>query len=368
MRILIAPDKFKGSLGAREVAENIAIGLREAMSNVQIQIVPVADGGEGTASVLCDALDGRWIECRAHDSLGRKIQAHYAWVESERIAIMEMSETAGLARLTADERDPLRASTFGVGEILLGAAKRGPREIIIGLGGSATNDGGFGMARALGYRFYDGKEKELRTKVTDLRRLRRIAVPENVTFPLIKIAADVSSPLLGKRGATRLFARQKGATPAQVESLEKALANLAEIAKRDLRCDFRNESGAGAAGGLGFGLMTFCLATMRSGFGVVAEKIQLEKSIRAADIVVTGEGRLDRQTLAGKVPAGVSRLARKNGKRVFAIVGRSSGDREVESSFKRVFTLFNKSKTEAECIQRAPELLRARAKELARYL
>ena len=161
MKILIAPDKFKDSLGARQVAANIEIGLREALPNAQIQIVPVADGGEGTASVIADSLNGTWIECAAHDSLGREIRARYAWVDADQLAIMEMSEAAGLRRLTTEQRDPAHASTFGVGEMLLDATKRGARQIIIGLGGSATNDGGLGMARALGYQFYDIRNNEL---------------------------------------------------------------------------------------------------------------------------------------------------------------------------------------------------------------
>jgi glycerate 2-kinase len=368
MRILISPDKFKNSLGAREVAANIAIGLRETLPNMQIQIVPMADGGEGTASLLCQVLDGTWIECDAHDPLGREIKARYAWIERERLAIMEMSEAAGLHRLTCEERNPLRASTSGVGAMLLHAIERNADQIIIGLGGSVTNDGGFGLARAFDYRFYDDQEKELGENVTDLLRLKRIAAPRDTSFPPIVIAADVTNSLLGERGATHVFAPQKGASADQVKLLEQALTNLAEVATRDLKCDFRNEPGAGAAGGLGFGLMTFCHATMRSGFEVVAEKIQLEESIRNADIVITGEGSLDLQTLEGKVPSGIAKLARKRNKRVFAITGKSSRDPKVEGLFDEVFPLMRDSISEGESIKRAPELLRRRARELADLL
>ena len=368
MKILIAPDKFKDSLGARQVAANIAIGLREALPNAQIEIVPVSDGGEGTASVISDFLNGTWIECEAHDSLGRTIKATYAWIEAEKLAILEMSEAAGLRRLGAEERNPSRTNTFGVGEMLLQASERGARQIILGLGGSATNDGGFGMARALGYRFYDDRNEELTGDVTDLIQLARIVAPEHVMLAPIIIAADVTNPLLGERGATRVFAPQKAATPDQVELLEQALTKLADIAMRDLQCDFRNEPGTGAAGGLGFGLMTFCRATMRSGFEIVAEKIQLEQLIRKVDVVVTGEGSLDRQTLEGKAPAGVARLSRKHGKRVFAIAGESSRDTKVGSLFEEVFSLRRDSVSKAESIKRAPALLRERARELAKLL
>ena len=368
MKILIAPDKFKGSLGARQVAANIEIGLREILPNAQIQIVPVADGGEGTASVISDSLNGTWVECPAHDSLGREIQARYAWVNADQLAVMEMSEAAGLRRLARDERDPVQSSTFGVGEMLRHATMHGAREIIIGLGGSATNDGGTGLARSLGYQFYDDPGRELPGDVTKLIRLEKIVAPNERTWSPITIAADVKNPLLGEHGATHVFAPQKGATSDQIELLEKALSKLATIAVRDLQNDFRDVPGAGAAGGLGFGLMTFCGATMRSGFEVVAEKIHLEETIKNVDVVVTGEGSLDRQTLEGKAPYGVANLARKLGKRVFAIVGHSSSDAEVENSFDKVFSLMRDSMSEAESIKRAPELLRQRARELADLL
>ena len=182
MRILIAPDKFKGSLGAQEVAENIAAGLREVLPDAQIDQVPMADGGEGTAEVISNALGAVLVECPAHDSLGRAIQARFAWSEADKLGVMEMSETAGLRRLRAEERDPTRASTFGVGEMMLAAAKRGAQQIIIGLGGSATNDGGFGMARALGYRFYDAAANELVDGPADLLRLEKITAPESCRF------------------------------------------------------------------------------------------------------------------------------------------------------------------------------------------
>ncbi len=368
MRILIAPDKFKDSLGARQVAANIEIGLREVIPNAQIQIMPVADGGEGTAALISDSLDGTWIECDAHNSLGREIKARYAWVDSEQLAIMEMNEAAGLRHLTPEQRDPSHASTFGVGEMLLHATKRGARQIIIGLGGSATNDGGLGMARALGYQFYDDRGREFLGDVTKLVRLGKIVVPEQRGWAPIIAAADVNNPLLGERGATRVFGPQKGANSDQIKLLEKNLAQLAKIAAQDLHNDFREIPGAGAAGGLGFGLMTFCHATMRSGFEVVSEKIGLEELIRNVDVVVTGEGSLDYQTLEGKVPFGVANLSRKLGKRVFAITGRSSGDAQAERLFDEVFSLMRDSMSEAESIKRAPELLRKRARELADLL
>src|SRR5436305_5388801 len=211
MRILITPDKFKRSLDAREVAENIAKGLRDALQDAKIDIAPMADGGEGTVEVISDALGGSWLQSKAHDPLGREIDACYAWIENRNLAVMEMSEAAGIRRLSESERDPLLANTFGVGEMILNALQCSAREIIIGLGGSATNDGGFGMARALGFRFL-AHEHELRGVVTELAGLERIQKPKDLILPRLIAAVDVKNPLLGKNGATRVFGPQKGVT------------------------------------------------------------------------------------------------------------------------------------------------------------
>src|SRR5438270_519225 len=209
MRILIAPDKFKGCLDASGVAENIAIGLRDALPDAHIEMLPMADGGEGTATVILNALGGSWVQCQAHDPLGRMIECRFAII-GKKLAVMEMSDAAGLWRLKDDERDPLRATTFGVGEMILDATRRGADEIIIGLGGSGTNDGGFGLARALGFRFFDGDHRELSERVSDLTQLAQIVAPNELTLPRITAAVDVRNPLLGERGATRIFGPQKG--------------------------------------------------------------------------------------------------------------------------------------------------------------
>src|SRR2546430_10199250 len=371
MKILIAPDKFKGSLSAREVAVNIAAGLRDVLPDAKIEMVPMADGGEGTAEVIGDALDSHCVNCAAHDPLGREIDTRYAWIEHRKLAIMEMSEAAGMRRLSGDERDPVRANTFGVGEMLIAAARRAADQIIIGLGGSATNDGGFGMARALGFRFFvQGKKEgqELRGAVSELMKLARIDRPKNLSLPKIVAAVDVRNPLLGRNGATQIFGRQKGASEEKIDMLERALARLADIVAKDLRVDYREEPGAGAAGGLGFGLMSFCGAGIRPGFDVVAEAVKLEAKMKDVDVIITGEGSLDRQTLEGKTPAGVAQLGRKLGKRVFAIVGRASEDRQVQEIFDGVYELTRPSMSEQENMARAAEFLRKKARELAKKL
>lgn len=368
MHILIAPDKFKGSLSAREVADNIAAGLRESLPDATIELAPVADGGEGTADVICQACAGDWVECDSHDALGRAITARYVWLRDQNTAVMEMSEAAGLWRITPPERDPMRANTYGVGEMLLDAAQRGNREITVGLGGSATNDGGFGIARALGFRFLNRDSVELNGPVSDLLELDRILPPRDRFSPLVTGAADVRSPLLGAHGATRTFGPQKGLAPDQLDLLENALSRLADVVARDLGCDFRETAGAGAAGGLGFGLMSFCSATIRPGFDLVAEMLDLEAAIERADVVITGEGSLDKQTLEGKAPAGVARLARKWGKRVYAIVGCAVEDVTTREVFDGVFVLTKPPVTREESIARTAELLRERARELGAVL
>jgi glycerate 2-kinase len=367
VRILIAPDKFKGTLNAQEAAQNIAKGLLDVLPDAQIEIVPMADGGEGTAEAVCDARGCTWLECKAHDPLWREIDARYGWTDQEKLAVMEMSEAAGMRRLSESERDPIRASTLGVGEMILDASKRGAKEIIIGLGGSATNDGGFGMARALGFQFFGEGENEIQS-VAELPLLKRIERPkEQDELKRLRIVAavDVKNPLLGENGATRVFGPQKGASKNDLENLERALMRLADVVVTEFGFDYRNDAGAGAAGGLAFGLLSFCHATIRPGFEVVAEAVGLESKVKDADLVITGEGSLDRQTLEGKTPAGVAGLARKLHKPVFAIVGRATEDQELRELFDGIYENARPGMNQQENMKRAAELLRENARELA---
>jgi len=366
VRILIASDKFKGSLNSREVADNIAVGLREVLPEAVIETMAVADGGEGTASAISQALGGEKIRCPAHDALGHEIEAEYFWLADRATAVMEMSAAAGLWRIRPGQRDLVRSDTFGVGELINDAVRRGSQEILIGLGGSDTNDGGFGMARALGFQFLVN-EHEAESAV-ELVNLHRIKAPTRRLTARITAAVDVRNPLLGSRGATRTFGPQKGGTTEQLELLENGLNRLADVVAHDLGSDFRDTPGAGAAGGLGFGLMSFCGATIKPGFDVVAELIGLRDAMAKADIVITGEGRLDEQSLEGKAPAGVARLARDAGKRVFAFVGSASDAAPVRALFDEILILARPPITAEQSIARAPQLLQERARELARMM
>src|SRR2546430_6023730 len=297
MRILIAPDKFKGALNAREVAESVAAGLREVLPDAEMDVAPMADGGEGTAEAICDALGGSWLKCKAHDPLGREIEAHYAWIDQGKLAVMEMSEAAGMKRLRPNEFDVDLATTFGVGEMILDAAERDARQIIIGLGGSATNDGGFGMARALGFRF---EQEHERRRVSDLITLKRIEKPKDLKLPKIVAAVDVRNPLLSENGATRGFGPQKGATPNQIGELERALTRLADVVAEQFGFDYRDKPGAGAAGGLGFWLMGFFGATNWPGVDGGGEINWPEGEIKKGCLGVIRGGEVGWQKKGGK--------------------------------------------------------------------
>ena len=374
MRILISPDKFKGSLSAHEAAEAIADGWKIVFPEEQMELLPIADGGEGTAEIVCAARGGKWIGVTATDPLGRPVAARYALIEdgAERIAVIEMSEASGLARVIPAERVLPRASTRGTGEMMAHAIREsGATRLIIGIGGSATNDGGMGMAAALGYRFLDASGDEIEPVPERLPTLARIVAPGG-KFPPVRVACDVRNPLLGARGATAIYGPQKGLLPEDQPRLEQGLERLADVTRDCLGHDFREVPGAGAAGGLGFGLVSFCGAELQEGFGLVADLIQLEEAIARAELVLTGEGSLDGQTLEGKGPAGVAMLAKKYGRRVAAFAGRISVEASAEEKLREVFDavipLAAGPITFEESVSRGRELLRAAAARAAGWV
>ncbi|WP_201583236.1 glycerate kinase [Psychrobacter jeotgali] len=327
MNILIAPDSFKESLEAIEVCRAIESGFRQIFPDAHYKLLPMADGGEGTSKVLSYALGGHWKALRVHDPLMRPITAKYLWLAGG-TAVIEVAEACGLHLLKNAERNPMLTSSYGVGELIADALDNGAARIIIGLGGSATNDAGLGMLMALGIEFYDDDGKALAQGGAQLARLQRIDAAKllhpKIVNTVFEVACDVTNPLCGKFGASAIFGPQKGANPAQVQLLDSALANFAAVCNQHSKYgkqDYQNVAGAGAAGGLGFALMTFCHAKLQSGFDSVATALNLAEHIKDADLVITGEGKLDAQTSMGKVASGVSQLAKANGKPVIAICG-----------------------------------------------
>ena len=368
MKILIAPDKFKGSLSAVDAVAAIARGWSAVFPEDTLEAAPIADGGEGFAEAMCVALDGEWIRCTALDPIGREITARYAWVEKGRVAVIEMSEASGLWRLQKDELAPLRANTFGTGQLIRDATGRGAKTILVGLGGSATTDGGIGMAAALGYHFFGADGSELPPLPGNLSNLARIDSREAIKLPEIIAASDVQNPLLGPRGTARVFAPQKGADESTVEALETHLAHFAEVVVKGFGVDHRESPGAGAAGGIGFGLLSFCGAKMQSGFEVVAQALQIEERIAKCDLVITGEGRLDTQTLEGKGPAGLAALAQKHGKPILALAGSIAGDRAVANVFTASLPILDEPTTLSDAMARGAEFLERAATRAARLI
>ena len=328
--VLIAFDKFKGSFSAEEACRAAERGAKQRWPLAETTCCPIADGGEGTAEALLAVFGGKWVEVEVEDPLGRKVDAKYALTKSG-IAVLEMSEASGLWRCAPDERDPGRASTYGTGQMVRHAIEvSGATSLLIGIGGSATNDGGTGFARAIGVRFLDENGRELFDLPQDIPKIQAIDTSEALVPPGLVVACDVTNPLLGEEGATQVFGPQKGVV--DLDFHEGRLKRLADIVEHQLGKPLRDMPGAGAAGGLGFGLMAFAGGKLKLGFDIVAEALDLETKISAADLVLTGEGSLDAQTASGKGPAGVGLLAKKAGVPVHAFAGRVA-DREIVEPF-----------------------------------
>ena len=332
MKIVIAPDSFKGSLTARQAADAIERGVRRATPDVDIISIPMADGGEGTVRALVDATGGRLISAHVTGPLGEPVTATYGILGDGATAVIEMAEAAGL-HLVGTTPDPLRATTRGVGELILDALGHGVERIIVGLGGSATNDGGAGMAQALGVRLLDADGRDLPVGGAALANLVRIdctGLDSRIARTPIVLASDVTNPLTGPDGASAVFGPQKGAMPAMVEQLDRALNRYAAVVRRDTGRSVDAIPGAGAAGGLGAGFLAFTDATMRSGIDLVIETVGLKERAVGADYCFTGEGRVDGQTQYGKTPMGVARAVREAAPacRVIALAGSIGEDAE----------------------------------------
>ena len=328
MHVVIAPDKFKGTLSASEVADALARGVRAAIPHASLTLRPVGDGGEGTVDALLLAHGGRVTSKRVSGPLGGLVEAPLAHLGDGSCA-MEMSDAAGLTLVDPDRRDALASSTLGLGELITAALDEGERRILIGVGGSASTDGGTGAATAVGWRFLDSDGGELPLGGGSLKHLARIdhsGVRPEISGATIVAACDVDHALLGDAGAARVFGPQKGASPKEVEVLEEGLATLATRIRKDLGTDIAELPRAGAAGGTGAGLRAFFGAELGPGFDVVAEATHLRDEIARADLVLTGEGSLDDQSLGGKAPIGVARMALELGVPCYAVAGEVSAE------------------------------------------
>ena len=322
-RVVIAPQSFKGSADAVAVASAIARGIRRVWPRAQCVELPLADGGEGTALALVRATRGEMRQARVHDPLGREIDAQWGVLGDGTTAVLEMAAASGLPLLQEEERDPRVTSTRGTGELILAAAASGAQRIVIGIGGSATNDGGAGMARAFGYRFFDAAGQDLPEGGVALARLARIEgqTDPRLVRPAIDVACDVRNPLLGPEGATAVYGPQKGATPEIQRQLEAALTRYADVVEAFVGRDVRSVPGAGAAGGLGAGLIAFLDARLVSGSALVLDAVSFDKRLVGADLVVTGEGRIDGQSVYGKLTHAVTIAAKRRGVPVVAVAG-----------------------------------------------
>jgi len=324
MKILIAPDSFKDCLSAKAVAASLAKGIRSILPDADCILVPMADGGEGTVESVIDATHGKRIELKVLDPLMRETDSFYGITGDGETAVIEMAAASGIELLKGDERDPWITSTYGSGQLIKDALDRGVRKILLGIGGSATNDGGAGMARALGVRF-SGKFGVLPVQgggaLGELEQIHMEDLDPRIKQTEILVACDVSNPLTGPQGASAVYGPQKGADEKMVQELDRNLLHFAGLIKDQLGKEVSEIPGAGAAGGLGAGLMAFLNARLMKGFDMIAGVTGLEEQIREADLVISGEGKMDAQTRFGKTPFGVAQLARKYGKPVIGVAG-----------------------------------------------
>ncbi len=375
MKIVAAIDSFKGSISSLEAGYAVSSGFRSVNNNAEVVVCPLADGGEGTVEALAEGMNGRFYTISVTGPLGTPVSCTYAVIEETMTAVIEMSGAAGITLIPKDDLDPLHATTYGVGEVILDAIDKGCRRFIIGIGGSATNDGGAGMLQALGYGLLDEKGDQIPRGAIGLKDLKTI--DEDGVIPELKecqfmIACDVTNPLCGSNGCSVIYGPQKGATPSMIEDMDRWLSRYASIC-HDIKEDADMQyPGTGAAGGMGYAFKTFTNAILKPGIDIVIEETRLEDYIQDADLVVTGEGMLDHQTAMGKAPIGVARLAKKYNKKVIAFAGAVKTDAEEcnKNGIDAFFPIVRGITTLEEAMnpQNAKDNLTATAKQVMRLI
>lgn len=373
MKIVIAPDSFKESLTALQVAQAIEIGFKKIFPDAEYIKVPMADGGEGTVQSLIDAWQGQSMVTEVTAPLGNKVLAEWGLSADRKTAIIEMAAASGLHLVAENERNPLITGSYGTGELIKAALNFGVEKIILGIGGSATNDAGVGMLQALGAAFLDDEGKPLVAGGAALKQLSKIdlsALDPRLATTQIEVACDVDNPLCGERGASAVFGPQKGATAAMIKELDAALSLFSQKVKQQLNKDIANIAGAGAAGGMGAGLQLLPKCRLKSGVDIILEATHLSKVVADADLVITGEGRMDSQTVYGKTPVGVAKTAKRFHKSVIAIVGCLRADYEVvyDAGIDAVFPIIRNLASLSDTLAQGRENLISTSQNVARTL
>jgi glycerate 2-kinase len=372
MKIVVAPDKFKGSLNSFEVCNAIEKGLMQASTSFDIIKLPMADGGDGLADVIAYYTNAQFQIAKVQGPLGRIVDAQWLLSSDGKTAFIEMAKASGLQLLKLGEYNPLLTSSYGTGQLIKAAIDQGVQNIIIGIGGSATNDGGIGMAAALGYRFIDIDGNELLPVGENLVRIKKIETEGKENFKDInfKVACDVKNLLYGEQGATKIYAPQKGADASMVEKLEKGMMHFASVVEKDLGIDVSRIEGGGAAGGMGAGCVAFFNAELVSGIDLITQLASVENQIQNCDLVITGEGKIDEQSLYGKAISGVASLAKKHKKKLIAVCGSLSVDVSQLSNadFEKVYTILNDSVSLEDAMRDAEMLLIKLSQDIGNYL
>lgn len=373
MNILVAPDSFKGSLTALEVAENIKEGIKIAVPQAKVELLPMADGGEGTVQALVDATGGQIIKTKVTGPLGDKVDSFYGLLGNNKTAVIEMAAASGLPLVPKAQRNPLKTTTYGTGELIKSALDQGVKKIIIGIGGSATNDAGVGMAQALGAQILNAAGQQIGFGGGSLDQIAKInleGLDPRLEKTEILTACDVDNPLFGKNGAAYIYAPQKGADSKIVKKLDQKLRYFNQKLIEELGKNINNIPGAGAAGGLGAGLLAFLGADLKAGIKIILELLNFEKKLENVDLVITGEGCLDIQSLNGKVPVGVAHAAGQKEIPVIAIAGSlgPKADKILAEGVNSYFSIINKPVTLAEIIDQTPELIASLSEQIMRTI